>query len=116
MHDESSALPEPREASEDALGCRGMFLVDALAETWAAYPCPQGKDVTACFRPSRPARETMTARGTRCPVPSGGLTAPTVPPHAHPSPQASGVPRGTAILAGVPASHVQTIDAPPATR
>ncbi|MFE9247975.1 ATP-binding protein [Streptomyces sp. NPDC007088] len=53
VHDESPALPEPREASEDALGGRGMFLVDALAETWAAYPCPRGKEVTACFRPSQ---------------------------------------------------------------
>ncbi|BBA96418.1 putative regulatory protein [Actinacidiphila reveromycinica] len=51
VHDDSPHLPEPRPASEDALGGRGMFLVDALADTWDTRPCPRGKDVTACFRP-----------------------------------------------------------------
>jgi hypothetical protein len=27
-----------------------MFLVDALADSWEARPCPHGKTVTACFR------------------------------------------------------------------
>jgi hypothetical protein len=31
-----------------------MLLVDALADEWEARPCPDGKSVTACFRPSSP--------------------------------------------------------------
>ncbi|MFI0241077.1 ATP-binding protein [Streptomyces sp. NPDC016845] len=51
VHDSSPSPPKPRAPDEDALGGRGMLLIDALAETWEAYPCPRGKDVTACFRP-----------------------------------------------------------------
>lgn len=51
VHDMSPRLPEPRPATDDALGGRGMLLVDALADTWDARSCPRGKDVTACFRP-----------------------------------------------------------------
>ncbi|MFF7329879.1 ATP-binding protein [Streptomyces sp. NPDC090306] len=54
VHDSSAHLPEPREPTDDGLGGRGMLLVDALADTWQAYSCPTGKDVTACFRPPRP--------------------------------------------------------------
>ncbi|MEV5728501.1 MULTISPECIES: ATP-binding protein [Streptomyces] len=54
VHDDASALPTPREPSRDGLGGRGMLLVDALADEWEARPCPDGKSVTACFRPSSP--------------------------------------------------------------
>ncbi|WP_330461617.1 ATP-binding protein [Streptomyces sp. NBC_00820] len=52
VHDSSPALPEQRQPSDEAPGGRGMLLVDALADTWQAHPCPNGKDITACFRPS----------------------------------------------------------------
>jgi anti-sigma regulatory factor (Ser/Thr protein kinase) len=52
VHDDDAALPTPREPSHDRPGGRGMFLVDALADEWEARPCPHGKSVTACFRPS----------------------------------------------------------------
>ncbi|WP_103943426.1 ATP-binding protein [Thermomonospora echinospora] len=52
VHDSSTDLPVPRPASTEHVGGRGMFLVDALADTWQAHPCPDGKTVTACFRPS----------------------------------------------------------------
>ncbi|MFE7806901.1 ATP-binding protein [Streptomyces sp. NPDC057430] len=51
VHDSSPELPHQREASDAALGGRGMFLIDALADEWQARPCPRGKDVTACFPP-----------------------------------------------------------------
>ncbi|MER7960137.1 ATP-binding protein [Streptomyces sp. NPDC096030] len=51
VHDSSPELPRQREASDAALGGRGMFLIDALADEWQARPCPHGKDVTACFQP-----------------------------------------------------------------
>ncbi|MEU6944757.1 ATP-binding protein [Streptomyces sp. NPDC046316] len=54
VHDSSPELPEQREASDAALGGRGMLLVDALADEWHARPCPHGKDVTACFQPPPP--------------------------------------------------------------
>lgn len=50
VHDSSPALPTPKPPSLDDVGGRGMFLVDALADTWQARPCPDGKTVTACFR------------------------------------------------------------------
>jgi anti-sigma regulatory factor (Ser/Thr protein kinase) len=51
VHDTSAQLPEQREPSEGALGGRGMFLVDALADDWQAQRCSRGKDITACFYP-----------------------------------------------------------------
>lgn len=51
VHDVSPALPTPRPPSEDRIGGRGIFLVDALADSWQARRCPYGKSVTACFRP-----------------------------------------------------------------
>ncbi|MGW8063987.1 ATP-binding protein [Streptomyces ziwulingensis] len=51
VHDASSALPRARPPSDERLGGRGMFLVDALADSWEAHPCPDGKTVIACFRP-----------------------------------------------------------------
>jgi anti-sigma regulatory factor (Ser/Thr protein kinase) len=51
VHDPSPRMPETRPPTDDGLSGRGMLLVDALADTWAARPCPHGKDVTACFRP-----------------------------------------------------------------
>lgn len=53
VHDASPQLPEQRSPSSVATGGRGMLLVDALADSWGAYACPRGKEVTACFRPSR---------------------------------------------------------------
>jgi anti-sigma regulatory factor (Ser/Thr protein kinase) len=50
VHDSSSDLPTPREAGTERIGGRGMLLVDALADTWEAHPCPHGKSVSACFR------------------------------------------------------------------
>lgn len=50
VHDRSAALPTPRGPSTERAGGRGMLLVDALADTWEARPCPHGKTVTACFR------------------------------------------------------------------
>ncbi|MFE9703142.1 ATP-binding protein [Streptomyces sp. NPDC005930] len=51
VHDTSSRLPTPRQPSTENLGGRGMFLVDALADSWEARPCPYGKAIVACFRP-----------------------------------------------------------------
>ncbi|MFF5160190.1 ATP-binding protein [Streptomyces sp. NPDC000348] len=56
VHDRSATLPAPREPSTERAGGRGMFLVDALADTWEARPCPHGKTVTACFRAPKDAR------------------------------------------------------------
>ncbi|BDH05708.1 hypothetical protein HEK131_29350 [Streptomyces seoulensis] len=53
VHDASPELPEQRRPTSGSTGGRGMILVDALADSWGAYPCPRGKEVTACFRPSR---------------------------------------------------------------
>ncbi|MFJ5643873.1 ATP-binding protein [Streptomyces sp. NPDC093223] len=50
VHDKSAVLPVRREAGEESLGGRGMFLVDAVADTWEAHPCRHGKSVSACFR------------------------------------------------------------------
>ncbi|MER7170111.1 ATP-binding protein [Streptomyces mesophilus] len=52
VHDASPLPPETREPGAEALGGRGLLLVDALADTWSTYPCPKGKEVTACFSPS----------------------------------------------------------------
>ncbi|MEW2293020.1 ATP-binding protein [Streptomyces sp. NPDC006743] len=54
VHDSSPHLPTPRPPSAGRTGGRGLFLVDALADTWQAHPCPDGKMVTACFRPPAP--------------------------------------------------------------
>ncbi|MFB9396572.1 ATP-binding protein [Streptomyces echinatus] len=51
VHDASPRLPEQRDRSDDALGGRGLLLIDALADDWQAQRCPRGKDVTACFQP-----------------------------------------------------------------
>ncbi|MET9256460.1 ATP-binding protein [Streptomyces sp. NPDC048182] len=51
VHDRSTDLPAPRPPSPDRLGGRGMMLIDALADSWEARPCPHGKTVTACFHP-----------------------------------------------------------------
>ncbi|MFJ9249188.1 ATP-binding protein [Streptomyces sp. NPDC101776] len=58
VHDKSGDLPVPRAAGAESLGGRGMFLVDAVADTWEVHPCRHGKAVTACFRaPDAKARE-----------------------------------------------------------
>ncbi|MEU6807782.1 ATP-binding protein [Streptomyces sp. NPDC046831] len=59
VHDNSKDIPTPRPPSTERVGGRGMFLVDALADSWEARPCPHGKTVTACFRP--PAEATATS-------------------------------------------------------
>ncbi|MGW4436980.1 ATP-binding protein [Streptomyces sp. NPDC004596] len=51
VHDRSRRLPVPRPADTERPSGRGMLLVDALADTWQARPCPDGKIVHACFRP-----------------------------------------------------------------
>ncbi|WP_037606212.1 ATP-binding protein [Streptacidiphilus rugosus] len=51
VHDDSRALPRPREADPDALGGRGLALVEAVADHWHARPDRVGKTVTACFHP-----------------------------------------------------------------
>jgi anti-sigma regulatory factor (Ser/Thr protein kinase) len=51
VHDASEHLPTPRPASGERPGGRGLFLVDALADSWEARRCPDGKTVIACFRP-----------------------------------------------------------------
>ncbi|MCX5384456.1 ATP-binding protein [Streptomyces sp. NBC_00083] len=51
VHDASPRLPEPRDPDREALGGRGLLLIDALADEWHVYPCPRGKNVTACFQP-----------------------------------------------------------------
>ncbi|WP_329459084.1 ATP-binding protein [Streptomyces sp. NBC_01497] len=51
VHDASPRLPQARPPSEDRLGGRGMYLVEALADSWETRPCPNGKTVIACFRP-----------------------------------------------------------------
>ncbi|MFG2682064.1 ATP-binding protein [Streptomyces sp. NPDC048392] len=51
VHDASTDLPAPRPPSTDQVGGRGMLLVEALADSWEARPCPYGKTVVACFRP-----------------------------------------------------------------
>lgn len=54
VHDASSELPAPRDASTERVGGRGMFLVDALADEWESRSCRHGKSVIACFHsPSR---------------------------------------------------------------
>ncbi|MET8947174.1 ATP-binding protein [Streptomyces sp. NPDC004542] len=52
VHDTSPRLPTPRPPDAERTGGRGMLLVEALAETWQARPCPDGKTVHACFRPA----------------------------------------------------------------
>ena len=52
VHDTSTEVPAPREPSAERVGGRGMLLVDALADTWETHPCPHGKTVVACFRPT----------------------------------------------------------------
>ncbi|PRH75869.1 ATP-binding protein [Streptomyces solincola] len=51
VHDSSDRLPEAHPPSTERLGGRGMFIVDALADTWQARPCADGKLVMACFQP-----------------------------------------------------------------
>ncbi|MEV7126903.1 ATP-binding protein [Streptomyces sp. NPDC093260] len=52
VHDASSEVPAPRAPDTERLGGRGMFLVDALADSWETRHCPHGKTVVACFRPT----------------------------------------------------------------
>ncbi|UFQ14095.1 MULTISPECIES: ATP-binding protein [Streptomyces] len=51
VHDTAPGLPRPRDASDDALGGRGLMLVDAMADDWQVRPCRKGKAVIACFQP-----------------------------------------------------------------
>jgi anti-sigma regulatory factor (Ser/Thr protein kinase) len=54
VHDASPRLPEQRHPGDEALGGRGLLLINALADDWKVYRCPYGKDVTACFQPPPP--------------------------------------------------------------
>jgi len=51
VHAPSPPLPPPPPPDTERAGGRGMLLIDALADTWQARPCPDGKIVHACFRP-----------------------------------------------------------------
>ncbi|MFF8772440.1 ATP-binding protein [Kitasatospora sp. NPDC015120] len=51
VHDHSPRLPRPRSAGPDAVGGRGLTLVDALADHWHTRRQKNGKTVTACFHP-----------------------------------------------------------------
>ncbi|MGQ4511098.1 ATP-binding protein [Streptomyces sp. DW26H14] len=79
VHDASPRLPQPRPPSEDRLGGRGMYLVEALADSWETRPCPHGKTIVACFRPPPEATEKAGAAGV-----TG--TAGAVPDDAEPGP------------------------------
>ncbi|GAA3116460.1 hypothetical protein GCM10010521_00320 [Streptomyces rameus] len=63
VHDASTRLPEQRHAGDQALGGRGLFLVEAVADAWEARHCPRGKDVTACFEPPSSARPDTSGAG-----------------------------------------------------
>ncbi|MEU3839436.1 ATP-binding protein [Streptomyces sp. NPDC028635] len=52
VHDSSPVLPAPRRPDALQPGGRGILLMDALADHWAAKSCPHGKSVIACFRPA----------------------------------------------------------------
>jgi len=45
IYDDDPSLPQLRDASPDALGGRGIFLVDRLASRWGAEPHGRGKVV-----------------------------------------------------------------------
>ncbi|MEU1018335.1 ATP-binding protein [Streptomyces sp. NPDC005900] len=60
VHDPDPDLPQPREAGDEALGGRGLMLVDAMADDWQVRPCAKGKAVIACFQP--PKSPDSTAR------------------------------------------------------
>ncbi|WP_059006352.1 ATP-binding protein [Streptomyces specialis] len=51
VHDASTDLPVPRRPTTEGTGGRGMFLVDALSDTWEVRSHPDGKTITARFRP-----------------------------------------------------------------
>jgi anti-sigma regulatory factor (Ser/Thr protein kinase) len=51
VHDASPQLPHAKPPSQDRPGGRGMYLINALADSWETLPCPNGKTVIACFRP-----------------------------------------------------------------
>ncbi|MCK8681647.1 MULTISPECIES: ATP-binding protein [Streptomyces] len=63
VHDGSTQLPVARPPDNERLGGRGMFLVDALADTWQVRPCSDGKLVMACFQPPAEALESEAAEG-----------------------------------------------------
>ncbi|WP_165865650.1 SpoIIE family protein phosphatase [Vallicoccus soli] len=50
VHDDSTRHPSPREASDDALGGRGLAIVEALAQDWGVSPQGEGKAVWADLR------------------------------------------------------------------
>lgn len=54
VRDHDPTLPWRRSCSPDALGGRGLHLVDALATTWGAEPCPDGKVVWFTLRNGGP--------------------------------------------------------------
>ena len=51
VHDHSRLPPRLREVGAEALGGRGLALVDALADHWHTRPEGDGKSITAGFHP-----------------------------------------------------------------
>jgi anti-sigma regulatory factor (Ser/Thr protein kinase) len=49
VEDPTSALPVPREESVDAVGGRGLRLIEALAAAWGTTPTDRGKAVWCEF-------------------------------------------------------------------
>ena len=47
VEDDDSRLPVVQRNEWDALGGRGLTLVDAMSRAWGAHPCPGGKIVWA---------------------------------------------------------------------
>ncbi len=47
VHDASTRHPSPRDAGDDALGGRGLAIVEALADDWGVTPQGEGKAVWA---------------------------------------------------------------------
>lgn len=47
VEDAGGALPEARDADEQALDGRGLLIVEMLADDWGIEPCGQGKRVWA---------------------------------------------------------------------
>ena len=43
VRDDSPAMPEQRSVTADAVGGRGLVIVDALSLEWGAYPVAGGK-------------------------------------------------------------------------
>ena len=56
VHDDAPQLPVRGRASQEALGGRGLLLLDRLADRWGATPALPGKTVWFEIGTGRPAR------------------------------------------------------------